>query len=167
VAKGKGKYAEVLGELPKTFGNDPKYQDTVNATKAKLIEQIGESRTKERMTAKYAALRAKKDALEDAVKDVNLYIEAYSQLLAETFEAEGTLSLTIEEGTLRVQHEPYPTVKDPDAVRAWALKNGLERKMSLPWKTLEGLVKQRLLDGMEDIPGVKVFNKIKFVFTKS
>ena len=39
--------------------------------------------------------------------------------------------------------------------------------MSLPWKTLEGLVKQRLLDGMEDIPGVKVFNKIKFVFTKS
>jgi hypothetical protein len=62
-----------------------------------------------------------------------------------------------------LQFEPYAVVKDKDAARLWAMANGFERTLQMPWQTLNAEVKERLLNGLAEPDGVVAHSKPKLV----
>lgn len=104
--------------------------------------------------------------------------------------ADNALRLTSGDG-LRTQPEIYPVVFDKAAFRNWLIREGmngsvdlmidaaqlnsmlfqlgsnkLTSKLTLPPKELSDMVKDRLLRGMPEPDGVKVFVKTKIVFSE-
>ena len=55
--------------------------------------------------------------------------------------------------------EPYPQVTDAEAFRLWCIENGLERSLRLWPSTTASLVKQRLMDGKPEPPGITIYAK--------
>lgn len=159
----KGKYAEVIANLPKLkyFGAesaDKSYQMKVNDVKRQLP-----SMTSAEVTKAWAKLRAEKRDIEEELKELNLKLEAFAQILTETYEAEGVTKIELEDGSnVSVSAEPHSTVEDPEAFRVWCIQQGLEKELRLHSKTADSLVKERLLAGLPEPPGVKVWvrNKI-------
>jgi hypothetical protein len=48
----------------------------------------------------------------------------------------------------------------------WAIEEGLERSLQLPWPMLNSIVKKRLHAGQAEPPGTSVWTKSKFFFTQ-
>jgi hypothetical protein len=68
--------------------------------------------------------------------------------------------------SVRVQYEPHATVVDREANRKWAIANGLENLLSLPWQTVNALTKESLLKGEPEPDGISVTSYPKIVYTK-
>jgi hypothetical protein len=116
----------------------------------------------------YASARARKDRLSKLESDINLEIEALAQILSERYEIEGVKTIGIASGyKISVQIEPYASVEDRDLLREWAMSEGLERSLTLPWQTVNAIAKERLVNGQPEPPGVKLFQKEKLVMRKS
>lgn len=100
--------------------------------------------------------------------------------------ADNALRLTSGDG-LRTQPEIYPVVFDKNAFRDWLVgltvfenetdeyraarlasfaANPLTSKLTLPIKELNDMVKDRLLRGQPEPPGVKVYVRTKIVFSE-
>lgn len=96
----------------------------------------------------FLAQRDKKDVIEEHLKECNLYLEAYKQLIAERFSDQGVRSIDLEEAGYRVtlNREPKAAVKNKEAFRLWCIDEGLERELTLPWATTNTLVKEKLLE---------------------
>lgn len=133
-----------------------------------LVTAIGGTRYGSDFTRMYRDLRSIKDMLEGHVSNINLLIEAFSQLIANQFEAEGTSSLTLDDtgDNVRVQLEPQAKVTDRDTFREWCIKEGLERSLMLPWQTTNKITKDRLLAGDSEPDGVSAEARVKLVLTK-
>jgi hypothetical protein len=131
-----------------------------------LIRKIG-ARTANRLASLYADVRKMKDSFDKQEKTTNVIVDAYEQLLVEQYEAETTRSLELDGvGVVRVQYEPAAKIVDKAANRKWAVDNGMEQDLSLPWPTVNALTKALLLQG-EDAPGgVEAVSRPKVVFTK-
>lgn len=116
----------------------------------------------------YRAVRRLKDVQYDKLESsLNLLHIATDQLVVDQFEVEGTQSLKLlEGGTVRVQEEPHAQVKDRQTYHAWCLAEGLGSQMSLPWQTTNAILKERLLSGLDSMPGVEAFSKAKAVYSK-
>lgn len=116
----------------------------------------------------YKAIRQVKEAhTEDVEARVNLLQMALEQMVVDQYEVEGTQSIKLDEGgTVRVQYEPHAQVKDREAFRQWCVQEGLETQMSLPWQTTNALLKQRLLDGLDVMPGTEAYSKAKTIYAK-
>jgi hypothetical protein len=202
MAKSRGKYANVIDKLPRTFGTEPEYQQKVNAVKLQILEPAKEGEvplTSETIiewvkdvnkdliefgkmlvratagrnwgsehTRVYRDLRIIKEQLEAHVSNIDLLIAAYSQLMAEQYEVEGVSSMRLDDdgSTVRVQYEPHASVNDRDAFRDWCIEEGLIRQLALPWPTTNKIVKDRLLAGEQEPPGVEAKSRVKFVLTK-
>ena len=88
--------------------------------------------------------------------------EAHMVLMIEQMEVEGTTSLRLADGQpISTYPEPYAQVVDRDAFNEWCVKQGLLRKMQLPWQTTNMLVKNMLVNGDPEPPGVSVTAKTK------
>lgn len=112
-------------------------------------------------------LRRLKDLMEDWESDVNLLLEAYAQLIVDQYEVEGSETIKLSGGdSVSVQDEPVASVTDRDALREWAINNDLGRSLNLPWQTLNAIVKERLLKGLPEPPGVKAEARSKCVFRR-
>jgi hypothetical protein len=110
----------------------------------------------------YAELRKVRDTIGAWDSWVGLLLEAYQELMTAQMEVEGTEAIRLSTGQpISVYLEPYSQVVDKEAHRLWAIEEGLERQMSLPWSTTNSLTKQRLLAGEPEPPGVKLFSKTK------
>ena len=108
----------------------------------------------------HLALREVSDATLAFKSAVNMVEEAVEQQLIDTLLEEDvdSLSITGTGKTISSSPEPYPQVKDREALRRWVdVDNDLRLSMQLPYKTLEGLVKRMLLDGKAVPPGVEVY----------
>lgn len=154
-----GKYDAIVEKLPRLPVEQTDYQGRVDEVKARFR---GKKATE--LAAAYIDVRRQKDVLEEQVSALNLVIEALVQLTCEVFDAEDLASVKLADGSsVSRQLEPYAGVEDKEAFRLWCLEQGLERSMHLWPATVQSLVKQRLLDGQADPPGVKVFVKAKLV----
>lgn len=132
-----------------------------------LVGARGGKRYASLFAASFRDARQVKEALEEHVKTANLLLEAYNQLLVDQFEVEGSTSLKLEDGaSVRMQYEPYATVKDPAAFLIWCRENGYANKLTLPWATTNALVKERLEEGEAEPDGISVYTKTKLVLTK-
>lgn len=111
--------------------------------------------------------RVIKDALEENLKSVNGFIEAFTELFINQIEVEGSTSIKLGDGaTIRVQYEPYAAVADRDIFRNWCREQGLDREFQMHPSTIQSLVKQHLENNEPEPPGITVFNKPKIVFSK-
>ena len=110
----------------------------------------------------YAEVRAVKAQVDEWAKSVNLLLEAYQWLMVEQMEAEGVSSMRLTNGQpVSTYLEPYATVVDKEVFREWCIKQGLERKMHLWPSVTNQLVKEMLLAGEKEPPGVTTFAKTK------
>jgi hypothetical protein len=163
-----GKYAEVVKTLPRLPASDAGFQEKVQQRKRELIDNDPlKMRSASALASEYRRLRDSKDEVEQIISRLNLEIEAVSQLLIEQYEADGTSSIALATGgSVSTQLEPYAQVLDRDQCRTWAVENGLERSLALPWQTANAIVKERLLKGEPEPPGMKAFVRTKIVLRR-
>jgi len=161
----KGKYGKVIEKLGLTQAPsaDPQRDELVKAVQQRMREDASDAG--EQMNAGYLArhyfeLRKEKDRITEEEKNINLELEAVQQLIVQKFEEEGMSRIVLDDGaSVGSSEEPYPVVKDPDALRRWVVKNKLEGMLSLNHNTLKALTKQLLIDGQPVPEGVDVFYK--------
>jgi hypothetical protein len=152
-----GKYSEVIKGL--------KPLATPRSKRVEKLRTEIQIRSAVELARTYAMLRKKKDEVEATLSEVNETLEAISSLLVPAFIDEGVTSLRILETgqSVSVQFEPYAAVIDKDAHRRWAIANGLENSLALPWMTTNALTKERLLNGEPEPAGVQAFVATKLV----
>lgn len=151
-----GKYSGVLKGLPsKALSDDPTFQDVVNARKDEL-KAAGVADKPAALAAAYRDARHAKEAHDAAAVPLNVEIAAVEQLLWASFEESDITSMKVGDKTVAVEKVPYAKVIDPGALRAWAIANGHEGNLSLPWQTVNALAKLALLGEGSMPEGVEV-----------
>jgi hypothetical protein len=162
-----GKYSGVIGNLPRELGTEPSYQTKVNAVKTAIRNEPDFKLHASALARRYLAIRREKDEIKDQLSEVDLRLTAVTQLLADQYEVEGTTSVKLEDdSSVSVQLEPHASVFDRDALRAWAIEQGLERSLALPPMTVIALTKERLLQGLSEPDGVKAAVRSKIVYRR-
>ena len=161
MAKKPGKYDHVINTLPRMLGEDPAYQQKVNAVKDAIRQELPMQASA--LARTYAAIRAEKAEVEAALAEINLRLEAVSQLMFDQYEVEGITRLVVDGRPVACRLVPYAKAADKEAFRQWCLANDdLARKMALPWQTINKLVGDMLANGEELPPGITVWAKQRF-----
>lgn len=192
MAKKPGKYDHIIDNYAPLPLEDPGYQEKVDAFKEEI--QKNEVYTAESLAKAYRKLRngignpIDDDFLETliellgddgihALKSVcDLRMEAYEQMLAASHNADepgwgmygagdNTVKFT-DGGSVSVQREPTGKVKDKEKFRLWCIENGLETQLQLWPSTMNSIVKQRCLDGLDEPDGVEIYSTRKVVLRK-
>ena len=181
--KAPGKWDEVNAALKPEPVKDIKKQERINALKDAAMAEITAATTPlaPTLAERYVEARQTEDALATELKQASDAVEAIEQLLAESYQRsqEGAdeqgwgeygasdKSVRIASGaTVRLEFSPKAMVKDPALHRAWAITEGLEDSLTLPWGTTNTLTKEALLEGRQLPDGVDVFLSTKFVLMK-
>lgn len=163
-----GKYSKVIDRLPRMAGEEPSYQEKVNAIRSEIVSEPDFQLHASTLAKRYVDIRLEKNELEEAMYEVNLRLTAVEQLLVDQYEAEGTTSLKLDSGdNVSVQMEPYAQVVDKEAFRLWCLEEGLANLMTIPWASTNSMTKTRLLEGEPEPPGVKAYARSKIVFKRA
>jgi hypothetical protein len=102
---------------------------------------------------------------ERELKEVKMRREAAERAMHQQMEAAGLDSVTVAGFKWTPKVEPYPSVKDKAAFRAWAGEK-MPDNLSLPFPTLKSVVKEALESGEELPPGIDVYLKGSFSRTK-
>lgn len=149
-----GKWTSLKTKLPK-FEAEPEYAAKVEEIKGQFIGLATAELARE-----FKRARAQKKEFEEQVYDLNVGLEALSQLLIADLEARAIQKMQLTTGeTVYIQDEPYASVADQAALLAWVKKQKLTGLLSLNWQTMNGIVKEHLAAGRPAPPGVKVFMK--------
>jgi len=164
----RGKYAKVTQKLTRVFDVEPDYQEKVDACKRELAEGVGFEMSSAWLAQEYAATRDEKDAAEKVLSDVNLHLEALKQMIVERFDADGIDKLRTTDGqTVTVGVEPHAVIADPETFKEWCRRDpDLRNKMVLPFPTTNALVKERLLAGQPEPPGITTWARSKLTLLK-
>jgi hypothetical protein len=147
--------AALKAQLPR-FEQPPDYQSKVEEMKNHYhaLDASGLAR-------EFSFMRKMKRDLEEQVRDYNVHIEALSQLLVETLEASQLQNIKLLTGeTVTVHTEAYPTIQDKTLLLSWVHNSGLEELMTLNFRTLQSLVRERLQQGKDNPPGVQTYCKM-------
>jgi hypothetical protein len=152
-----GKWSKLKGKIPK-FEIDSSWQEKVDESKKAYI---GLDSTE--LTREFARRRAMKKTLEGHISLENTELEAISQILINDLEGSEIQKIGLTTGeTGYIQDEPYSSVEDKKKLMAWVKKKKLQDLLTLNWQTLNGMVKNLLVDGKPAPPGVKVSMKTSF-----
>jgi len=117
-------------------------------------------RTPAGLTALYWKARRADEAAAEVKSETGKALEAVEQLLWNSFEDAHLRECKLDDGDgVRLQQKPYAVVRDHGALREWAMANGFENKLALPWGTINSEVSERLLNGLELPAGVEVYVK--------
>jgi hypothetical protein len=171
-----GKYDHLLHKYPKLPPEDLAHHDRIQLHKQQLkADNGGANFTATRAAELYTLARMYKAQLEIAESDVNLELEALTQLLVESQEdkapewgafgaSDRSLRLTTGDA-LRVQPEIFAMVRDKNNFRDWCVAQQLRSQMELPDKKTQDLTKLRLLNGEPEPTGIEVYVRTRIVFT--
>lgn len=152
-----GKYSDI--QRPKEPVEMSPYQKLVEAEKSKFVHLKGDA---PKLASFYVDWKRKKDEHDDAEKVINLKIAALESLLCETFETQGLEKIVLEDGaSVAIFPEPTAKIEDMEVFNNWCRENGYEKLMRLLPQTVNGIVKERLLEGQDEPPGVKAFMRDK------
>jgi hypothetical protein len=166
-----GKYSEVVSRLPH-LEEEPNYQAKVNFKKAELIAAHADDPATALTSAaslarKYQQFRTLKEDIETELSDLQIALTAVEQLLTERYEVEGVTNMKLEDGSsVGIQFEPYAQVVDRQAARQWAVANGYEDRLMLPWQLMNAVTKEHLLNGEPEPDGVKAHTRAKIVLRR-
>jgi hypothetical protein len=96
------------------------------------------------------------------ISNLNVTLEALSQLIADSLEGEEVEKVELVDGvTITLHSEPYCSVKDRSKLFAWIKKYRRVELVGVAWATLNSMVKGNIESGIKDAvpPGVEVFLK--------
>lgn len=106
----------------------------------------------------YVACRGVKTKLQELLANVQLLLDAYEVLMIEHLQIEGTKSMRLDSGaSVSVSDQPSAQIQDKEQFRLWCVEQGLERLMHLHPSTAQSLMKERLLAGEPEPPGVEMY----------
>jgi hypothetical protein len=149
-----GKYDALKTKLPK-FKQEPTFQQAVDAVKIQY-----QALDAPELARIYSLERRRKKDFEEQIADLNVGLEAISQLLVEQMEAGGLMKFSLASGECCFQQtEPYSSIQDQQALMAWIKKQRLQSLLTLAWSTMNAFNKERLMAGKPPIPGTQVFLK--------
>jgi hypothetical protein len=158
-----GKYDKVIHALPRMLGEDPPYQEKVEAVKTAMASDPGFQMNAINLAREFCAIRAEKDAATKVLSEINLRLEAVSQMMADQYEVEGVSTIRIDGRPVSTRLEPWAKVIDRELFREWCERDpDLRRLMSLPWMTVNKITKDRLIEGEPEPPGVTIFARTRF-----
>jgi hypothetical protein len=145
----------VLKAILPRFEQPPDYQAKVEVAKSDY-----QALSAPELVRAFSMQRHEKHNLEDLIKVHNVHLEALSQLIIETLEAEGIQKLTTDGGeTVYINTESYATVTNKGLLMGWIAEQDLAELLSINFRTLNSLVKEMLTQGKEVPAGVSVFLK--------
>jgi hypothetical protein len=152
-----GKYSSITPNLPKLVNS-----------RSELVEaKMAEFRhlPVSELIKKYAWFRKQKKELDEKEKALNILVEALVHLIIPIYEEQGVSSMKIADTgqTISVQEEPVAKVVDREVFRQWCVANDLEKSLQLHSSTTNALVKERLLAGEPEPPGVEAYTFSKVV----
>lgn len=166
-----GKWSRLKGQVP-LAPVEQGWQDKVNAAKSqpKVVEtNDGDLQilsppliqlSKVEKARRYCELRDQKDRLEDQISDINVSLEALSQLMIAEMENEGTDLFRLDSGdSLSIKDEPYSSVNERPKFIEWINSTNQQDLLSVNYQTMNSMVKNRLEQGLSAPPGIKVFLK--------
>jgi hypothetical protein len=137
------------------FTEEPSYQEKINETKSQFIGLETSELAKH-----FNIGKQQKKELEEQISDINVGLAALSQLLVENLKGQDLQKVTLAAGgTVYLSVEVYPSTADKNTVREWAVEQGMSEILTVNYRTLQGIVKERLEDGLEPPPGVEVYLK--------
>ena len=158
-----GKYDHVIASLPRMLGENPEYQTKVNAVKDAMRVDPDYRMHASFLAREYAAIRAEKKNVEAALSEINLRLEAISQLMFDQYEIEGVTSMDVDGRSVACRLVPYAKTEDKEVFRLWCLDDAdLARKMTLPWQTVNKITGDMLANGEELPPGITIYAKQRF-----
>lgn len=114
----------------------------------------------------YNEAKLAKAAAESVARSYELKKDALARLMADRFEEDDKTSTSFTNGgSMRITPDVFPTVSDPDKLRAWIKANGMESVLTLNFQTMTAMVKERLTGGKSLPDGVDVYLKDKLTLT--
>jgi hypothetical protein len=154
-----GKYDKILGSLTRVDDTEPDRQAVLNAVKSKIRAAEGFDPASYWLATEYAAIRREKDALADKLSEVQVRLDAISQMIIAQFEVEGISNLKLApillEGvpilrpSITVDLQPTASVVDKAAFRWWCLAPAIRSLMEIPaGEVTEDRIKQCLSEGL-------------------
>ncbi len=147
-----GKWSSLKGSYP-SAPVDMDFQARVNTVKQGL-----QATSKTERARKFCELRDAKDELEAQIKEINTNLEALSQLMILEMETAGETLFRLDSGdSLSIKDEPYSSVVDKDAFINYIEKSGQKDLLTVHYMTMNSMVKERLQNGQEPPPGIKVY----------
>jgi hypothetical protein len=149
-----GKYDKLKGKFP-AFEQEPAFQEKVNEAKSAY-----QALAAPELVRTFSLERQKKKSCEAEIAELNIQLEALSQMLQEHFEAQGLSKFTLASGeTCFERTEPYSSITEEAALNLFLKKNKMENLKRLAWQTMNALNKDRLIQGKPPLPGTQVFLK--------
>jgi hypothetical protein len=137
------------------FTEEANYQEKIENVKAEYVGLETADLAREFKVAKL-----KKKELEEQVNDLNVGLAALSQLLVENLQGQELQKVSLDAGgTVYLQAEVYPSTKDRAALQNWVIAEEMMEVLTVNYRTLQGIVKERLMAGEALPPGVEVFLK--------
>jgi hypothetical protein len=120
------------------------------------------------LAREYAERDAKKKQLEALISQLNIELEAISQIGVAALEESGTQKIDLAAGgSVSIKDTPYWSITDRAAVVAWLKKNKMSDLLTINYQTLSGLCNERLVKAAAEgkpltgIPGTNPFIKTK------
>jgi phage host-nuclease inhibitor protein Gam len=156
-----GKCSALKSKLP-AFVEEESYQQKVDDAKQFILAgaENAEAANVNRLAALFSERKRAKEALEESISELNVEIEALSQMLCEALEDQDMQKVTLSSGALvYLQDTPYPQVKDKEALIAWIKKHKMNSLLGVNYQTLKGLTNELLVGGKPAPDGVEVFLK--------
>jgi hypothetical protein len=158
----RGKYVHVIDKLPRLLGEEPAYQQKVDAVKESMLADPDFINSATALAKEYCELREEKDDKEAELELIRLHLEAVSQLMIARFEQEDVTGVRTPLGSVSYHLEPYARVEDPQKFYAYVQQDeDLKRKLTLNWQTINAISKDSLLKGEPEPPGVTTYSKVK------
>src|SRR2546428_2154721 len=157
------KYTQLRGRLP-AFREEASYQQKVDAAKDFVLGQTSNPRDANVnfLARLFAERRAQKDAHEEAIHELNVELEALSQLLVAALEDQALEKVELAAGgSVGIKDTPYTSVSDKAKFMAWIKRNRMADLLTVNHQTLNGLNNERLVAGQPAIPGTEVFLKTR------
>jgi hypothetical protein len=108
----------------------------------------------------YAERDAKKKQLEAEISQLNIELEALSQLGVDALEDSGANKIDLTAGGyVSISDRLYTSTEDREKLFAWIKQHKLQSLLTLNYQTLSGLNNERIIAGKPLVPGTKVFIK--------
>ena len=112
------------------------------------------------LAVRFCKLRDEKDRLEAEEKKINLQLEAIQQLMIPKMEQSGMDLFRLTSGdSLSIKDEPYVSIADKSQFIGWIRSSGQEDLLTVHYMTMSAMTKERLQNGQDIPPGLKVFLK--------
>lgn len=165
-----GKYSNLRGRIP-AFEEEPSRRELLDAFKNAFLEDAvnPEDINVAFLARAYADRQVEKQNIAKRECELNIELDALSELIVKTLDEEGTEKLElVGGGSISSQTLPYPSVVDEEKFEEWGKKEfgakawlAMKIKPRLHQNRFQALAGDRALNGLPDAPGTKTFTKTK------